>query len=79
MIILGELIAMITNSFVKVSFMKITDWVSSFSAVYFCRNSCQDDRRKCESNSFQSTAAKQGEFYLLRKHLSEKEPSLLTI
>lgn len=30
MIILGKLIAMITNSFVKISFIKITDWESSF-------------------------------------------------
>lgn len=31
MIIPEELIAMITNSFVKASFIKITDWESSFS------------------------------------------------
>lgn len=31
MVILEELIAMITNNFVKVSFIKITDWESSSS------------------------------------------------
>lgn len=43
MIILGELIAVITNSSVKVSFIKITDGESSFPTVSCCRNSCQEN------------------------------------
>lgn len=54
MVILEELIAMITNNFVKVSFIKITDWESSFLTVYFSRNNCQADGRKYQSNFFQS-------------------------
>lgn len=87
MIILGELIAMITNNFVKVSFIKITDWESSFLTAYFSRNSCQDDGRNCQSNFSQSlwsiTAKEQsrGDFTYVSKnhpHWLFSHPSFIT-